>query len=68
MDYNKDRWGFKSWNDDTSRGGAAKFPNRSILLKKYNFGFRSTFFGPISVYFCNFHRCFGLVMNLLVNS
>ena len=29
------------------RGGAAKFPNRSILLEKYNFGSRSTFFGPI---------------------
>ena len=40
------------------RGVAAKFPNKSILLKKYNFGFRSIFFGPKSVYFCNFHHCF----------
>ena len=48
------------------RGVAANFPKRSILFEKYNFGFRSIFFGPITVYFCNFHRCFCLAMNLLL--
>ena len=45
-----------------SRGGASKFPNKSIMLEKYNFGFKSIFFCPISVCFCNFHRCFCLVI------
>ena len=46
------------------RGDAAKFQKSSILFEKYNFGFRSIFFGPISVHLCNFHRCFGLGQEL----
>ena len=40
------------------RGVAAKFQKSSILFEKYNFGFGSIFFGPISVQLSNFHRCF----------
>ena len=46
------------------RGDAAKFQKSSIFFEKYNFGFRSIFFGPISVHLCNFHRCFGLGQEL----
>ena len=40
------------------RAVAAEFQKRSILFEKYNFGFRSIFFGPISVQLSNFHCCF----------
>ena len=41
------------------RGGAAKFPNRSIMFEKYNFSYRSIFFSPISVHFEDFIVVFG---------
>ena len=47
------------WKTELCRGVAAKFPNKSILFEKYVFGFKSIYFGPISVHLCHFHRCFG---------
>ena len=34
MDYNKDRWGFKSWNDDTSDEGQVQNMTSDVLKNK----------------------------------
>ena len=41
------------------KGDTAKFRNKSIMFEKYNFGFRSIFFGPISVHFEYFILVYG---------
>ena len=34
MDYNKDRWGFKSWNDETSDEGQVQNMTSDVLKNK----------------------------------
>ena len=37
MDYNKDRWGFKSWNDDISEEGQTEIMTYEDVLENRNY-------------------------------